>query len=174
MTSPSGRPRATSRPAARDHLTYSSNQHLHPRGRAGAGGQRRRDREDRLATRGLGDYVVLRDAYGNSFTYAELGEVSKVHPVADHGDDKGGSAPEDEDGEAPKDAGKGKAGDEAEAPEPENTEDIRERIAAFPDRRGVTPRRSSPPAACEVERTDAFAVYERLSATGCSASTRTR
>ena len=114
----------------------------------------------------LGDYIVLRDAYGNSFTYAELGEVSKVHPVADHGDDKGGSAPEDEDAEAPKDAGKGKAGDEAEAPEPENTEDIRERIAAYPDREDeeATPELSAN--RLQAERTDAFAVYERLSDDG--------
>ena len=30
----------------------------------------------------LGRYIVLRDAYGNRFTYAQLGEVSDVHPVA--------------------------------------------------------------------------------------------
>ena len=29
----------------------------------------------------LGKYIVLQDAYGNRFTYAELGEVSEVYPV---------------------------------------------------------------------------------------------
>ena len=29
----------------------------------------------------LGKYIVLRDAYGNRFTYANLGEVSEVYPV---------------------------------------------------------------------------------------------
>ncbi len=29
----------------------------------------------------LGRYLVLRDAYGNRFTYAKLGKVSEVYPV---------------------------------------------------------------------------------------------
>src|SRR6201999_555980 len=29
----------------------------------------------------LGNYIVLRDAYGNRFTYAELGSVAKAYPV---------------------------------------------------------------------------------------------
>ena len=29
----------------------------------------------------LGNYIVLMDAYGNRYTYAELGEISEVHPV---------------------------------------------------------------------------------------------
>ncbi len=29
----------------------------------------------------LGNYLVLQDAYGNRYTYAELGEISEVHPV---------------------------------------------------------------------------------------------
>ena len=29
----------------------------------------------------LGKYIVLLDAYGNRYTYAELGEISEVHPV---------------------------------------------------------------------------------------------
>src|SRR4029079_18283194 len=29
----------------------------------------------------LGRYIVLRDAYGNRFTYAEIGDVSSVYPV---------------------------------------------------------------------------------------------
>src|SRR5262249_11941147 len=29
----------------------------------------------------LGRYLVLQDAYGNRYTYAELGQVAKTHPV---------------------------------------------------------------------------------------------
>ena len=29
----------------------------------------------------LGNYIVLQDTYGNRFTYAQLGRVSKVYPV---------------------------------------------------------------------------------------------
>ncbi len=29
----------------------------------------------------LGNYIVLADAYGNEFTYAQLGQISKVYPV---------------------------------------------------------------------------------------------
>ena len=108
----------------------------------------------------LGDYVILRDAYGNRFTYAELGEVAKVHPVPKHGDDKAGSAPEDEDAGAPPRSGKSKGADEVS--EPENTEDVRERVVAYPDRaEKATPELSA--SRLEVERADAFAVYERLS-----------
>ena len=32
-------------------------------------------------TSDLGSYVVLEDAYGNRFTYAQLGRLSKVYPV---------------------------------------------------------------------------------------------
>ncbi len=32
----------------------------------------------------LGKFVVLRDDYGNRFTYAELGSLAKVHPVPKH------------------------------------------------------------------------------------------
>ena len=32
-------------------------------------------------TKKLGKYVVLQDAYGNRFTYAELGHIIRVHPV---------------------------------------------------------------------------------------------
>src|SRR5204863_3141938 len=29
----------------------------------------------------LGKFIVLQDAYGNRYTYAQLGQISKVHPV---------------------------------------------------------------------------------------------
>ncbi len=97
----------------------------------------------------LGRYLVLRDAYGNRFTYAQLGEVSDVYPVpkqdrlsaedfelvspgdpqepdqpasagANDGDSAGGGSP----------AGGAKAGDGDLV----NTEDSRKRLYAFPER----------------------------------------
>ena len=29
----------------------------------------------------LGKYIVLQDTYGNQFTYAQLGSISKLYPV---------------------------------------------------------------------------------------------
>ena len=112
------------------------------------------------------DEVILRDAYGNEFTYGELGEVAKVHPVAKHGDDKGGGAAEDEDGGAPRTSSLRRAGQGKSkgAPEPENTEDIRERTFAYPDREEASPELSA--SRLEAERADAYAVYERLSDDG--------
>ena len=50
----------------------------------------------------LGNYIVLMDAYGNRYTYAELGEISEVHPVPKEtaltSKDFELIAPEDEDG----------------------------------------------------------------------------
>ncbi len=85
----------------------------------------------------LGNYVVLRDTYGNRFTYAQLGRVSKVYPVPKQNKlsssdfelvtpkkDKaptqpatGGNAPASK-------AGKG----------PRNTEELRQRLYALPQR----------------------------------------
>ena len=70
----------------------------------------------------LGNYIVLMDAYGNRYTYAELGEISEVHPVPKETalTDKDFEliAPEDEDGNgaAPTPAGAASAGDNASAP----------------------------------------------------------
>ena len=116
---------------------------------------------DGVIQRISGDEVVLRDAYGNRFTYADLGEVAQVHPVAAHGEKKAGSATEDE---AAVPAGpEGKA--RGVAPEPVNTEDARERVAAYPDRmERSTPKLSA--SRLEAERAGAFAVYERLSDSG--------
>ncbi len=96
----------------------------------------------------LGKYVVLTDAYGNRYTYAELGDVSEVHPVPKQkaltskdfeivrpngsGDLRPGSAASaganDSDPNAqPADDDKAKAA-------PVNTEEIRERLFALPER----------------------------------------
>ena len=94
----------------------------------------------------LGRFIVLRDAYGNRFTYAKLGEVSDVYPVqkqkrlsaADFelvspGDDpkpKQAASAGNNDVERPD-----RAEDVAEpADGPTNTEDARDRLYAFPER----------------------------------------
>ena len=111
------------------------------------------------------DEVVLRDAYGNRFTYSGLGEVSEVHPVADHGQKAAGAA-EDE-------APAGPSGEASEAERgPVNTEDARERIAAFPERAEASPELAA--SRLEGMRADAFAVYERLSDAGILRFDRTK
>ncbi len=110
----------------------------------------------------LGKFIVLRDAYGNEFTYAELGEISDVVPVPKErklkGDDfdlitpgAGDKPPKVEASETTRDeAGDvesdplGDDGDgdrstpdvAASGPDtgPTNTEDSRDRIFANPDR----------------------------------------
>jgi Transglycosylase SLT domain len=106
----------------------------------------------------LGKYIVLLDAYGNRYTYAQLGEISRVYPVpkdkaltprdfeivTGDGESKpavpasAGDAESDPADEAKK---KKKA---AEPATPVNTEQLRERLFALPerpsnvDRAGVT------------------------------------
>ncbi len=75
----------------------------------------------------LGRFVVLRDDYGNRFTYAELGDIARAYPVPK----EGGSpavAPEPEERRK-----------RAEASGPVNTEDSRERLFAFPERAARAP-----------------------------------
>ena len=93
----------------------------------------------------LGKYIVLLDAYGNRYTYAGLGSISEVHPVPKErnlssrdfelvqpkDDPKPGDAASDgdnDDAAAPADkAEKDKGG-------PANTEEIRTRLFALPER----------------------------------------
>ena len=105
----------------------------------------------------LGRYMVLRDAYGNRFTYAKLGEVSDVYPVQKQkrlsAADFKLVSPDDPDDPKPEQAASAgsnqdaadkaaaeaaeKAADDAavEADQgPVNTEDARERLYAFPER----------------------------------------
>ena len=63
-------------------------QHLQPPRRPGDRGQRRRRQEGRRATAKLGRYIVLQDVYGNRYTYAHLGKVSKRYPVPKQRDDQ--------------------------------------------------------------------------------------
>jgi Transglycosylase SLT domain len=106
----------------------------------------------------LGKFIVLQDAYGNRYTYAHLGEIAKVHPVprqsglspkdfkltapdkdaaptqpASAGDNS--AAPHKSSAAAPK--GKGKA-----AAAPQNTEELRSRLFALPQRPGNADRAS--------------------------------
>ena len=90
----------------------------------------------------LGRYLILEDAYGNRFTYAQLGSVSEVYPVPKRerlsaedfelvSPDRSGK-PTD-----PATAGSNKneaKADKPKADEPVNTEDSRERLYAFPER----------------------------------------
>ncbi len=99
----------------------------------------------------LGKFIVLMDAYGNRYTYAELGELSKVHPVPKEralrpgdfelvkpkGDPEPGSAASAGDNDrAARGVGNKETAKEkkAGAAEPVNTEEIRERLFALPER----------------------------------------
>ncbi len=105
----------------------------------------------------LGRYIVLRDAYGNRFTYAQLGEVSDVYPVPkperlsaddfklvtpddDAPDEPASAGTQVDDGSGDddsgsKDSGSDSADEPAEDTGPVNTEDSRERLYAFPERK---------------------------------------
>jgi len=94
----------------------------------------------------LGKFVVLEDNYGNRFTYADLGSVAEAYPVVR--ERKQGSK---SDGDAhSEESGKNESGkDESSKSEEDdldltNTEDIRERISAFPDRNGSVPMTMDP------------------------------
>ena len=99
----------------------------------------------------LGKYIVLQDAYGNRFTYSQLGDISDTHPVPEEQDlsaeDFELVTPDDEEPDAPasdsdtatgKDGGDGdgqaSAGPSDAAPELTNSEDLRERLFAYPER----------------------------------------
>ncbi|CAN5450900.1 hypothetical protein BH20ACT15_BH20ACT15_07280 [soil metagenome] len=101
----------------------------------------------------LGKFIVLQDAYGNRYTYAELGEISEVHPVpketaltgkdfklvapegAKSADDPqpGDAASKGDNANAAAAAAKAEAED-AKPAKPVNTEDLRERLFASPER----------------------------------------
>jgi hypothetical protein len=99
----------------------------------------------------LGKFIVLLDAYGNRYTYAELGSVADVHPVpkdraltaedfklvpGDGDDDKADPAPGDAASagdNGSQEAAAAKA-EETAAKEPVNTEELRDRLFALPER----------------------------------------
>ncbi len=98
----------------------------------------------------LGRYIVLQDAYGNRYTYAELGSVADAYPVPkenklsakdfelvtpsdDAAPDEPASAGTQVDkGKRSKDAGPKAAAEDAG---PVNTENSRERLFAYPERK---------------------------------------
>ena len=89
----------------------------------------------------LGRYLILEDAYGNRFTYAQLGSVAEFYPVPKR---KGLSAKDfkliggDGDAAPKQPASKGGSADRKAAGAsagPVNTEDSRERLYALPERR---------------------------------------
>ena len=98
----------------------------------------------------LGNYLVLLDAYGNRFKYAELGSVAEVYPVPKQqkltaADFQLVSPEEDEEPDAPASTTSSKASkgaadkidrsdEETEATGPVNTEDLRDRLYALPER----------------------------------------
>jgi hypothetical protein len=100
----------------------------------------------------LGRYVVLKDAYGNRFTYAQLGEVSDVYPVPKPQELTASDfklvTPDDPHPNAPATAGTQKpaqakaetkksakaAADEPQDSGPVNTEGTARRIYAYPQR----------------------------------------
>jgi hypothetical protein len=98
----------------------------------------------------LGKFIILQDAYGNRYTYAHLGEIAKVHPVprdnALSPKDFKLSTPKDTAPAQPASAGEN-ARRKAAAPKadggeavsgPQNTEELRNRLFALPQRSGNT------------------------------------
>jgi murein DD-endopeptidase MepM/ murein hydrolase activator NlpD len=91
----------------------------------------------------LGKYLVLEDAYGNRFTYAELGEVAEAYPVPERRANPMRDISIESEEEPDEPASKGKQpdedtdrGDRRSGPaEPPNTEDTRTRLYAFPERK---------------------------------------
>jgi Transglycosylase SLT domain len=90
----------------------------------------------------LGRYIVLEDAYGNRFTYAELGEVAEAYPVPKRRKNpmRDLFVESEEKPDGPASAGKqveakdSKAKAQREDSEPANTEDSRARLFALPER----------------------------------------
>ena len=85
----------------------------------------------------LGNYVVLRDTYGNRFTYAQLGRVSKVYPVPKQhklssSDFKLVTPKRDKAPTQPATGGKARANKAGKGPR--NTEELRQRLYALPQR----------------------------------------
>jgi Transglycosylase SLT domain len=96
----------------------------------------------------LGRFIVLQDAYGNRFTYAQLGKVAEAYPVPKErelsakdfrlvspGDDPKPDQPASAGGQPDGGSGAEPEGETVEVEGPVNTEDMRERLYAFPERR---------------------------------------
>jgi hypothetical protein len=94
----------------------------------------------------LGRHIVLRDAYGNRFIYARLGRISDVYPVPKRSrlrarDFKLVRPERDPKPTQPASVGGNRSGDDSDASGvPVNTEDMRERLYAYPERRRIAGR----------------------------------
>jgi hypothetical protein len=99
----------------------------------------------------LGRYIVLQDAYGNQYTYAQLGSISKVHPVPRQQSlspkDFKLQTPNDASPSSPATAGDNSKGNrvaaksapaKASSTAPANSENSRSRVFALPQRAGNT------------------------------------
>jgi Transglycosylase SLT domain len=98
----------------------------------------------------LGKFLVLQDAYGNRYTYGHLGSIAKVHPVPRENklsakDFQLTNPDKDAAPTQAASAGDNKTSDEAAAPTsprkrsasaPQNTEQLRNRLFALPQRSG--------------------------------------
>ncbi len=95
----------------------------------------------------LGKYIVLQDAYGNQYTYAQLGSVAKTHPVPRQqslsAKDFKLQTPKDAAPSTPATAGDNSGGGAAKAAKadkgksaPANSENARQRLFALPHRSG--------------------------------------
>jgi Transglycosylase SLT domain len=97
----------------------------------------------------LGKFIILQDAYGNRYTYAHLGEIAKVHPVPrENGlsakdfkltapkDEAAPSQPASAGENATRKAAAPKAQGGQPASGPQNTEELRNRLFALPERSG--------------------------------------
>jgi murein DD-endopeptidase MepM/ murein hydrolase activator NlpD len=88
----------------------------------------------------LGNYIVLQDTYGNRFIYAKLGRISKVYPVPKQNrlsasDFRLVTPKRDKAPTRPASSGKAQAASATKADAgPRNTEDLRERLYALPQR----------------------------------------
>jgi murein DD-endopeptidase MepM/ murein hydrolase activator NlpD len=104
----------------------------------------------------LGQYLILEDAYGNEFTYAELGEIAEAYPVPrrDRNPMRDLFVETEEEPKGPASAGKqepvsktlkrkdAKKADPPASKGPANTENTRERYFAFPEREANKERAS--------------------------------
>jgi Transglycosylase SLT domain/Peptidase family M23 len=104
----------------------------------------------------LGKYIVLQDTYGNQFTYAQLGSVAKVYPVPKQKklsasdfklvtpNDKAPTKPASETAKqaakADRGAPKGQATKSQGKGGPANTEELRPRLYALPQRKNNVDR----------------------------------
>ncbi|MDQ3728014.1 MAG: peptidoglycan DD-metalloendopeptidase family protein, partial [Actinomycetota bacterium] len=101
----------------------------------------------------LGRFIVLEDAYGNRFTYAQLGEISEAYPVpkkekpslkdfelTSSDDEPTAPASAGRQAKADPEVGQPRANRKAKASGPVNTENSRERLYAFPEREANSER----------------------------------